>query len=306
MRPQCCARPATPYARQYGGHSWETGWRCKRCTRIRIPGEPDAGYAARRAAKEADDARVYAEGLAFDTSLCVALLLPPQGFTLIELLATLAVIAILVAMLLPALMRAKAKARQVQCASNQRQIGVALRLYVDDSRCYPMYGLWNPALGDYDASSRPTYWDAQLSPVCGTQVFNCPGHGITWQTNWTTRGVYPNQGVGYNCYGTLDRAAPKSLGLAQFFFSAYHPNFMPECSVLHAADMAAAADTDVFADDDGDGDLNPQKLYPLTLSGKWHSGRAVAAFCDGHTECQRFTTWQAQRTRWNNDGQPHL
>src|SRR5258705_5252499 len=61
-----------------------------------------------------------------------------RAFTLVELLVVIAIIAILIAVLLPVVISAKRQAQQVQCASNLRQLGVAMTVYTQEYKYFPV------------------------------------------------------------------------------------------------------------------------------------------------------------------------
>jgi prepilin-type N-terminal cleavage/methylation domain-containing protein/prepilin-type processing-associated H-X9-DG protein len=244
-----------------------------------------------------------------------------RGFTLIELLVAIAIIAILAALLIPGLSRARQSALRVQCESNLHQIGVALKLYVDDFQKFPCFG-GPDLLLDVPLPGRSSYWDAKLLPYAGGNlgVFLCPASlnsNRNADTNWFSVPYGPNRSYGYNAWGAYFPTAHVRLGLSGSPYSSLGL-FNPESWIVSPAEMIAVPDSELswtYIPSDGDGDMDGDSWALDSgsllqwLTGKHHAGGANAVFCDAHVEYAKTNVWtartEAARSRWNSDHQPH-
>lgn len=121
-----------------------------------------------------------------------------RGFSLIELLVVMAILAILVAFLLPALQKAREKGRQAVCANNLRQIGLAFHMYANDWNGWLPYDNVNKGGSDFT-------WDRTLMPYLNAgdpnnfyqrthiKIVHCPSDRIVRRTNFGPRSYTMNR-----------------------------------------------------------------------------------------------------------------
>jgi prepilin-type N-terminal cleavage/methylation domain-containing protein/prepilin-type processing-associated H-X9-DG protein len=241
-----------------------------------------------------------------------------RGFTLTELLVVIAVIAILAALLLPAISSVSAHAKSTVCKNHLRQMGQALQMYVhENGNKYPYYlGPAGPSYGDAIGTEGRAvglvYWSSKLFPyypISWTNAgWHCPGY--TGITSGPRKGGASRFGsYTYNLWGAMvqDKGWEKHFGLGPVLYWA-GDTAVSESQVKVPSEMLSIGESRVFGDDGLPDAMDHMQSGSLPPLGSRHGKNYNQLFCDGHLEAiDPWVLFNPTNTAimWNYDHEPH-